>query len=240
MKLPSPEFLRRPMRDVVYEHIKKNILNGEISSEEFFSDNDVAKVFHISRMPVREAMQRLESEGYIERVHMKGNRVKGLSNRDVAHIYSIRKHLESLLLYYTTVRISESDLMKLEAILQEAKKLQLELDELHFIEKWLPMLMEFNKIVFKASDIQQLITIVETLREHISRFNIIRTMLLYHIKESLSAREELVHAFRERNPELASKIWRIHFDLVFKIWIEKMAPKSKPQMALMGDEYIFE
>jgi DNA-binding GntR family transcriptional regulator len=235
MKLKKiPDLIRRPLREIIYETVRENILRGDLQGGDFFTDKDVAEIFKVSRMPVREAVQRLESEGYVERVPMKGNRVKGLSDRDVAHIYSMRKSLESLLMRYAAVRIDAEAMERLEAIVTEAEKLFAESGEARFFSKWLPMLQEFNDITFDACQFPQLADMVKTLREQVSRFNLVNNILMHRIGNSLQARIKLLQAFRDRDPDRAASVWCEHFDAMFTLWMRSIAGEPENRESING------
>ncbi|HQL84895.1 MAG TPA: GntR family transcriptional regulator, partial [Rectinema sp.] len=74
-----PDLHIQPMREVIYERLRKAIVLGELQPDSYFTDADIAHEFGVSRTPAREALQKLESNGYIERVPKKGNRILGIS-----------------------------------------------------------------------------------------------------------------------------------------------------------------
>ena len=93
------------MREIIYEHLRKAIVYGELKADAMFTDAEIAEEFGVSRTPAREALQKLESNGYIQRITMKGNRVLGISPYELAHSFTIRKALETLAFKYSAIRI---------------------------------------------------------------------------------------------------------------------------------------
>jgi len=78
----------------VYEQIKADIFEFRLMPGTRFSENDVARHARVSRTPVREALFRLEREGYLE-VHPKsGWSVRPLDFDQLDHLYDLRKVLE--------------------------------------------------------------------------------------------------------------------------------------------------
>ena len=98
-----PELRTPPIRDIIYERLRKAIVQGELKADSYFNDHEISEEFGVSRTPIREAVQKLESDGYIERVPMKGYRVCGLSTHELAHCFSIRKALETLAVRYSAL-----------------------------------------------------------------------------------------------------------------------------------------
>ena len=59
---------------------------------------EIAKRYHVSEMPVREALQRLQGEGLIELLPHRGSRVKVIDEVFMENIYDIRGVIEGLLI----------------------------------------------------------------------------------------------------------------------------------------------
>jgi len=78
----------------VYQQIKSDIFEFRLLPGTRFSENDVASRAHVSRTPVREALFRLEREGYLQ-VHAKsGWSVRPLDFEVLDHLYDLRMVLE--------------------------------------------------------------------------------------------------------------------------------------------------
>ena len=85
---------RKNLAGPVYERIKADIFEFRLLPGTRFSENEVASRAHVSRTPVREALFRLEREGYLE-VHAKsGWRVRALDFEQLDHVYDLRVVLE--------------------------------------------------------------------------------------------------------------------------------------------------
>jgi DNA-binding GntR family transcriptional regulator len=79
----------------VYERLKADIFEFRLLPGTRFSENEVAGRLRVSRTPVREALFRLEREGYVQ-VHAKsGWSVRPLDFAELDHVYDLRLVLES-------------------------------------------------------------------------------------------------------------------------------------------------
>ena len=78
----------------VYERIRGAIIAGELPSRQRLAETALAEQFGTSRTPVREALQRLESERLIERTH-KGTFIRQIEPDEVYDIYDVLKTLEA-------------------------------------------------------------------------------------------------------------------------------------------------
>jgi len=78
----------------VYEQLKSDIFEFRLLPGTRFSENEIARRARVSRTPVREALFRLEREGYLE-VHAKsGWSVRALDFEALDHLYDVRVILE--------------------------------------------------------------------------------------------------------------------------------------------------
>ena len=86
--------LKRNLAASVYEQLKTDIFEFRLMPGERFSENEVARRARVSRTPVREALFRLQREGYLE-VHAKsGWSVRPLDFELLDHLYDLRVILE--------------------------------------------------------------------------------------------------------------------------------------------------
>lgn len=83
-----------PMRAYVASVLKKALLSGEYKSGDELSLTKISSDFGISRTPVREAFQTLESEGLIELRMNKGAIVKKIDDKFIIDHYEMRILLE--------------------------------------------------------------------------------------------------------------------------------------------------
>lgn len=80
--------------ELAYEWLKQTIITLPRDEEMFLSEAQVAASSGISRTPVREALMRLEAEGFIRRVPHKGAYIPALSDRDVDEVMQARRVVE--------------------------------------------------------------------------------------------------------------------------------------------------
>src|SRR5262245_11887980 len=80
--------------DAAYEAIKLWIQTARVPPGGLIDEADAARQLSMSRTPVREALLRLQAEGYIEIGRGKGIRVLPLSAADMRHIYQVISGLE--------------------------------------------------------------------------------------------------------------------------------------------------
>jgi DNA-binding GntR family transcriptional regulator len=80
--------------DAAYAAVKHWIQTAQIPPGALIDEADAARRLAVSRTPVREALLRLQSEGYVEIGRGKGIRVRGFTPADMRHIYQVISGLE--------------------------------------------------------------------------------------------------------------------------------------------------
>ena len=223
-----PSISVKPVREIVYEHLRQAIVSGELAPGVRFTDSQVADEFNISRTPVREAIQKLESEGLIDRAPMKGNVVKEILPEEIAHIFAIRKALETLALRYTAKRITEPEL---DSYGQELAKIQHLFDSMQdegaLIKAFFPHVYECNRIMFEACQSPRLLALIWQHRELLDRNRVLRVTVKRRFRRSFEIRKELLNLFKERNAEKAASLWGEHLDYSFTLWFENSQQASQ-------------
>lgn len=84
--------------------LREAILDGVLEPDEWLREESLTEILGVSRTPVREALNRLEEEGLIQRKPGQGARVTSLSIEDMSVVYQVRGSLESLTARMATER----------------------------------------------------------------------------------------------------------------------------------------
>src|SRR4051812_38882172 len=83
------------LKERAYERIKQRLLNNDYPPGSFLSERQLAEALGMSKTPVKAALERLESEGFISVSPQQGIVVRELSVHEIADQYEIRAALES-------------------------------------------------------------------------------------------------------------------------------------------------
>jgi DNA-binding GntR family transcriptional regulator len=83
------------LADRVYQAVKKDIADFRLTPGDKFTESDVAEKLKVSRTPVREALFRLQSEGFVDVQFRSGWLVKPFDFEMFEHLYDLRMVLET-------------------------------------------------------------------------------------------------------------------------------------------------
>ena len=118
--------LYQTLRESIVDAIRSKIFNHEIKSGQRIVELELAKEFHTSRGPIREALRQLENEGIIVYTRNVGCSVKELSFQDSYEVYLLRTNYEVISVRFLQGKIPEDTMQRLEEILDRMKNLTAE------------------------------------------------------------------------------------------------------------------
>lgn len=105
-----------------YEKLKDLVLEGNIVPGQRITEAFLAEQLNKSRIPVREAIQQLIHEGFIERTGKNGYQIKEYNEQDIIDLYNYREALDGMLARLFTQRMDVSQLYYLEMNLEAMKE----------------------------------------------------------------------------------------------------------------------
>lgn len=113
------------LSDQIFQTIQAAIVSGEIPAGKKISEPELARMYGISRGPLREAIRRLEGQKLVERTAHVGARVVSLSHQQLYELYQIRENLEGLACRLAAKRIDKQQILALRDVLKNMPKMML-------------------------------------------------------------------------------------------------------------------
>ena len=95
---------------LVLDGVRADILSGRLPAGSTLRQEELAERFEVSRMPVREALKRLEAEGLVEVLPSRRVRVAALSRAEIEDVYDMRAALEPLAVSLAVPRLDRAHL----------------------------------------------------------------------------------------------------------------------------------
>jgi DNA-binding GntR family transcriptional regulator len=176
--------------DVAYQAIRQHILNGSLKAGQRIDQDAEARRLDVSRMPVREALRRLEAEGLVEITRHRGAYVRPMSIADLEELYVIRIALEPVAGRFGAERVSDDTLNRMRALVPHMEQLVTDVDA----AGWLEADWNFHSYLYADAQLPRLLRTIQGLWEEVSRYRKLR----------LAYREELEISLREHNELIAA------------------------------------
>lgn len=120
LQVTMDEFL--PLRDVVFNTLRKGILTGELKPGERLMEIHLANRLGVSRTPIREAIRKLELEGLVTMIPRRGAEVANITEKNLKDVLEVRRALEGLAIELACERITEEKKRILEERLLQVEK----------------------------------------------------------------------------------------------------------------------
>ncbi len=201
---PKPE--KRSLAVYVYEQLQQLIVNGDLSWSSRLVESQVAARMGISRTPVREALHKLEMEGFISKSAGGGYSITGLDRRDVLEIFGIRSVLESYAARLAAERRKPDEMKLLDAKIAEYQN-SLEKGLLHDLPD---INTELHDLFYAMSHSPRLIKMINELKNQIQRFRRFLLHSQYGAALSNQDHRQILECIRNREADRVEEVMKEH------------------------------
>lgn len=198
----------QPLRDMVFDVLMNAIMSGQLSPGERLLEVQLAEEMGVSRTPVREAIRRLELEGFVVMLPRKGAYVAGVSIEDVENVYEIRTALETLAVRLAAQRMVDDDYRQLDALVERMQATWQEGD----VDNWVKLDASFHELLYRFSRNDRLAQLMANVMEQISRYRILSLANVEVRHNSLDEHQEVISALRLRDSEQAAAAAARHIE----------------------------
>lgn len=155
---------QQPLRDVIADSLRQDIMSRRLQAGERLREEVIAKEHSVSRVPVREALRRLETEGFVTLTPFHGARVSESSLRDSTELMQVRCGLEVLAARLAAERRGGEYADALLDVVERGK----DAGRAERLDELPSLVMEFHELVAKASGNRQLEMMLERVLQRIS------------------------------------------------------------------------
>lgn len=148
---------------VVRDSIRRAILSGELEAGQQLAQEDLARRFEVSRIPVREALRQLESEGLVTYKTNRGAVVSSPTLAEIIEMFDIRSALECRAFRLAIPNMTEMDIERARQVLNLY-------DTEPDVERWSEMNWEFHSILYLPCDRPRLLALIDANYSNVGRF----------------------------------------------------------------------
>lgn len=192
----------------VVERLKRAILKGELAEGATLPEAQTAAKLGVSRVPVREALVELERQGLVQFGDSGRAVVRPFTDEDLAEILSLRAVLQTMAARLAAERLTDADVARLEAILDEARETR-DLTDFSALDS------AFHDEIVAIARHRRLTRAWGDLRAQmelwLSRLHRQRERLTHDVrKATLSSHREMIEVLKTRKPRLAGELMERH------------------------------
>ena len=192
----------------VYRVLKTEIVKGFLEPGTKLLENKLAEEMHVSRTPIREAIQKLAAEGFIKIAPNQTLIVTEVSLEDVKEVLQIRGVLEGLAARIAAKKINKQEIEELEKIIAQMS--------LHVTKEDLSSYCkvddEFHNLILHICGNKWIIQIRDNLSNFIYRFRIKSLSVPGRLKCSFEEHRKIMESLKKHNSEEADRLSQIHME----------------------------
>lgn len=194
------------LKDHAYHRIKDAILTLQLKPGAPLVEAELAERLGISKTPVRDALLELRREGLVTKIPYSGTFVSEITTEDTREIIEIRAVLEGLAARLATPRLSESDLVHLDSLIDR----ELDAIDAGNIELAMQLNGEFHEIILAQVENQRLVALVENFEDQLQRFRTLSSQLKGRLRKSAEEHRRVLTALCARDADRAEELFREH------------------------------
>jgi len=197
---------RETLGSQVYDLLRDRILRGEIAGGTRLAQAPLSEELGTSRIPVRDALKRLENDGLIVGDEVGRYTVLEFTAADAEEIYAIRNRLECLAIERAVQSMTAERLAGIEALFDDLGKAVTARDIGAFTE----LNIDFHMAIYEASGMPRLVRLIRGLWHGVPPLTPI--VLAGRIDRSQRQHGEIVDNLRKRDPAGAARALAEHID----------------------------
>ena len=207
----------KPLREMVYEELKMQILKGSIIPGTRMMEVELAEEMGVSRTPIREAIRKLEKEGLVTIEPRRGAYASMISTEDMVEILEVRQDLEGLAAYFAADRMTDD---KMEELKKESDSYN-DAVRRGNMEDMIKHDTRFHHIIVESCRNKILVQMIEQLRELVLRFRYIYYDNFRRAENMPEEHEAIVAAIAEGNADKARAAADIHIERLKELVVKE-------------------
>jgi len=217
--MPFSSIKKETLEMQVYQELRTAIIEHRLSRGERLIQDVLAAQFGTSRIPVRDALKRLETDGLVTTDERGSYIVSVFGSEDVEEVYGLRMLLEPYAARKAIEHLTEGDLQELESIEQEMREAASQQE----IERYVYLNQEFHTMLYELSRQRRLVALIQSLWSGLLPLTPIAVP--GQLDRSVSEHQALLQALREKQYARVEELIRAHIqhaEMSLKAHLETM------------------
>lgn len=196
----------RHLSDLAYTALRTAIVSGELEPGSRLSQDDLALQLGVSRAPVRDALNRLEVEGFVRTTNRKWAVVAEMTAQELLDIFEVRILVDGCAARKACELLGEEELLQLQQIAERASALL----EAGQISELVQTHTDFHYVIYAASGNAELNRIARNLWDRSFRYRVAGLSSRKGALASVEDHRAILQALKDRNPLQAEKLMVKH------------------------------
>lgn len=194
--MPSPA-------DVIFDSLREAIVEGRLHDGATLRQDQIAQMFNVSRIPVREALARLEEQGLVSTRRHKGAVVSSLSLDEITELFEFRALIEGEAIRLAVERIRPETL---DEASRYAEAFANETDS----GRWAQLNRLFHYTLYRDCARPYYLQVVTSAIDKVARYLRAQLVLTDGIARARREHDGILRAAIARDAEAAARLTRDH------------------------------
>lgn len=205
-------------QEYAYNQIRHLLMCGELRAGQSLRQEDLARTVGVSRLPIREALNRLAAEGLVTLRPRRGYVVTSLNHEEIREIFELRMNVEEYAARLATVRRSPADIEAVERPLREME--EIDIVDQEQLTRWSQCNRDFHARIFESSGRMHVCGVVSKLRDSVAPY--IRMLITSpaQVDEARKQHRDIFEAFRDGDEDRAGAVSRQHCEYTMDFLID--------------------
>lgn len=204
----APVLTHQSLPESVYQWLKSAISSGQFQPGQMLRQEEIARQLGVSRVPLREALQRLEGEGQVVLHPRRGYAVMELNLDEIAEIFRTRMLVEERAALYSARNRTAEDVRRVAAIFDEMEKIQLHHSK--EIARWSRMNVDFHEALLAAARLPYIQRLAGSLRAVVEPYIRMEVSMTGGLDQAHAEHRAMVDAFADGAAKVLAKLSREH------------------------------
>ncbi len=197
---------RQSLPDVITNDLRERILSGEMVEGETIRQEALAEEYDVSRMPIREALKRLDAEGLVQLTNNRGACVTTHSLSEIGEIFDLRILLEVDLFKRAIPQMTEADFVICEEFLNKMEKSY----ETYDVGRWGSLNYEYHRALYSAAERGITNEFLQRVNLQSDRYVRMHLSVMEQREPAKAEHRQLLALARSRNAEAACALLTNH------------------------------
>jgi DNA-binding GntR family transcriptional regulator len=190
--------------EALYQQLKQDIRDNKLPIASPLKQEQLAAEYGVSRIPIRDVLQRLKNEGWLTQSGKRGVMVHPLSATEAEDLYIMRMYLEPLILSHAMPKLNHQILGQATDILEQLDQPKLSITQ-HGDLNW-----QFHACIYQAAKRPTLFNNIANLHQLCSRYIGFHSVELDYKKTSQQEHYQLLEAIKGKQLGKAKAILKQH------------------------------
>jgi len=189
--------------DVVFDALRDAIIRGQLAEGEILRQDTLAQMFNISRIPVREALQRLEAQGLVTSTRYKGVVVTPMSIAEIEEVFEFRALLEPRVIAFAVPQMTEQSLAQARAYCEAFAA------ETH-PTRWGDLNRQFHSALYADARRPYFMSVIDKTNDRIDRYVRAQLELTHGMERARRDHQAILDACAAGDAQAAADLTREH------------------------------